>query len=81
MFKYPCLGFFCVGVPVPCDNGGRPFVMFGRQRTQKNSPVPRFRQLTRQNKAAKSKKIGSGPFFHVQVPMFEIFLRGCASAL
>ena len=55
--------------------------MFGRQRIQKNSPVPWFRQLTRQNKASRSKKIQNEPFFHVQVPMFGIFLGGCASAL
>ena len=29
MFKYPCLGFFSVGVRVPYDNGGLLFVMFG----------------------------------------------------
>ena len=77
MFKYPCLKFFSVGVPVTWDNGRRPFLMFGRQGTQKkNSPVPRFRQITTKNKAWKFKKIGNRPFFMFKYPCLGFFCVG-----
>ena len=42
---------------------------------------PWFHQITPKKRARKSKKIGIRRFFYVQVPMFGVFFRGCASAV
>jgi len=62
MTKYPCLTFFKNYVRVAQDIRGALFILYARQRTQKNNNMNRFHRIG-QKKSTKNlkKKIGIGP--------------------
>ena len=72
------LGFFAWMCQCRDTMEGSHFSCLDIKEPQKNSLVPRFRQITTKNKGWKSKKNRKSTLFHVQVPMFGIFLPGCA---
>ena len=60
---------------------GRYFSCLDAKEHKKIIAFPRFHQITPKKRARKSKKMRMRPFFYVQVPMFGVFFRGCASGV
>ena len=75
MTKYPCLTFFKNYVRVAQDIRGALFILYARQRTQKNNNMNRFHRIG-QKKSTKNlkKKIGIGPLqICVSTPVRNFF--------